>query len=220
MSNARILADLMGTNTTVPSSKLSLVSTDMPTGTTLQTVSTNFTDILSISSSDSTGVATGVTNGFSFVPSQSYVNITAKKSNSKYLIQFDGNASASTETSYGDWIVAWGFIVDPAGGTSWTQIGSGTNVSNSNNVKFYASRADASGGGNDGWHSMQLCGNYLYTSTVSAGTTLRFAIEYFHYDASAHETMYINRRTSDSGGGNAAYQGGMATTISVQEIAG
>ena len=32
MSNARILADLMGTSTTVPSSKLSLVAADMPAG--------------------------------------------------------------------------------------------------------------------------------------------------------------------------------------------
>ena len=120
MSNARILADLMGTSTTVPSSKL-------PTGTALQTVSTNFNDIISIGSSDSTGVATGLTGGFSFMPDESYVNITAKKANSKYLVQFDGNASASNDTTYGDWIGGWGFVVDPAGGTSWTQIGSGTN---------------------------------------------------------------------------------------------
>ena len=97
MSNARILADLMGTSTTVPSSKL-------PTGTALQTVSTNFNDIISIGSSDSTGVATGLTGGFSFIPDESYVNITAKKANSKYLVQFDGNASASNDTTYGDWI--------------------------------------------------------------------------------------------------------------------
>ena len=212
MSNARILADLMGTSTTVPSSKL-------PTGTALQTVSTNFNDIISIGSSDSTGVATGLTGGFSFIPDESYVNITAKKANSKYLVQFDGNASASNDTTYGDWIGGWGFVVDPAGGTSWTQIGSGTNPSNLNNIKFYSSRSDASGQGNDGYHSIQLCGNYLYTSTASAGTTLRFAIEYFHYDNSDHATFYINKKSSGTSG-TATYQGGMATTISVQEIAG
>lgn len=37
MSNARILADLMGTSTTVPSSKLSLAAGDLPSDTVLQT---------------------------------------------------------------------------------------------------------------------------------------------------------------------------------------
>jgi len=40
MSNARILADLMGTSTTVPSSKLSLAASDMPSGSVLQVKST------------------------------------------------------------------------------------------------------------------------------------------------------------------------------------
>lgn len=38
MSNARILADLMGTSTTVPSSKISLAAGDLPSGTVLQVV--------------------------------------------------------------------------------------------------------------------------------------------------------------------------------------
>lgn len=38
MSNARILANLMGTSTTVPSSKLSLGAGDLPSGTVLQVV--------------------------------------------------------------------------------------------------------------------------------------------------------------------------------------
>ena len=191
----------------------------LPTGTVLQVKSTNFNNALTYGSSDSTGVATNVTNGFSVIPSQIYVNITATKANSKFLIQFDGNASSSNDTLYGDWIIGWGFVVDPAGGTSWTQIGHGTNTTNANNVKFFSSRADASGGGNDAWHAMQLAGSYLYSSTVSAGTTLRFAIEYFHYDNASHETLRINNRSAGLAG-NEVYTGGMATTLSVTEIAG
>jgi hypothetical protein len=115
-------------------------------------------------------------------------------------------------------IGGWGFVVDPAGGTSWSQIGHGTNTSNANNVKFYVSRAGASGTGNDAWHSMQLSGNYLYTSTTSAGATLRFAIEYFHYNHSSHATLRINNRSAGLAG-DYVYMGGMATTLSVTEIA-
>jgi len=46
MSNARILADLMGTSTTVPSSKLSLGTSDMPTGSVLQVKFGEFDDDL------------------------------------------------------------------------------------------------------------------------------------------------------------------------------
>jgi hypothetical protein len=46
MSNARILADLMGTSTTVPSSKLSLVGSDLPSGTVLQVKFLSFEDLL------------------------------------------------------------------------------------------------------------------------------------------------------------------------------
>ena len=187
----------------------------------LQIQNTNFTTHLSYGSSDSTGVATGVTNGFSVIPSNIYVNVTAVRSNSKYFCMFDGNASTSADsTALGDWIGGWGFVVDPAGGTSWTQFGSGSNPSNLNNLKFFSARADAAGAGNDTWWSMQLCGNAMYTSTAAAGATLRFAIEYFHYDHAHHETLYINRRANSAAqSGNNAYQGGLATSLTVWEIA-
>jgi hypothetical protein len=186
----------------------------------LQVQNTNFNTHLSYGSADGTGVATGVTGGFSVIPSNIYVNVTAVRSNSKYFCMFDGNSSTSADSTLGDWIGGFGFVVDPAGGTSWTQFASGTNTSNTNNIKFFSARADASGAGNDTWWSMQLCGNAMYTSTAAAGATLRFAIEYFHYDYTTHETLYINRRsTSSAQAGNASYQGGLATSLTVWEIA-
>ena len=184
----------------------------------LQIQNTNFTDHLSYGSSDSTGAATGVTNGFSVIPSNIYVNVTAVRANSKYFCMFDGNMTSSTESSIGDWIGGWGFVVDPAGGTSWTQFGSGTNTTATSNVKFFTSRADASGAGNDNYWSMQCNGNAMYTSTAAAGASLRFAIEYFHYDASNHETLYINRRGGVETGVN-VYRGGLASSLTVWEIA-
>jgi len=72
MSNARILADLMGTSTTVPSSKLSLAAGDLPSGSVLQAVSTERTD---------TDSWDGMADIFS-------LNITPISTSSKILVQF------------------------------------------------------------------------------------------------------------------------------------
>ena len=194
----------------------SIIAPGMP----LQVQSTNNNTHLSYSSSDSTGVATGISSGFSVVPSEFYVNITALKANSKYLCIFDGNVTVSNDTTAGDGVNGFGFLVDPAGGTSWTQFASGLNSSNADNIKFFISRLSATGGGNDSYFSLALNGNAMYTSSAAAGATLRFAIEYFHYYHSGHQTMYINRRANSSAqSGDSTFQGGLATTLTVWEIA-
>ena len=189
------------------------------TGSPIQVQSTNNNTHLSYGTGDGTGVATGITD-FSVVQSEFYVNITALRANSKYLCIFDGNVSASTNVTLGDGINGFGFLVDPAGGTSWTQFGSGSNSSNADNIKFFATRLSPTGGGNDSYFSLALNGNAMFTSSAAAGATLRFAIEYFHYDNSNHQTMYINRRpNSGAQAGNSSFQSGLATTLTVWEIA-
>lgn len=196
-----------------------VTSAGLPAGTVLQVVSTNFNDRLTYTSNDNSGVNTSLGSGWSVIPTQSYVNITSKKANSKFLIGFDGNTGTSTNGNIADWIGGFGMVVDPAGGTSWTQIGSGQNSTVSDNIKFFKSRAAVdTAAANDGYWKMQLSGSVLYNSSVSAGTTLRFAIEYFHYHSSTHQNLLIN---SVSGlDGNETYGGSLATTISVTEIAG
>ena len=94
------------------------------------------------------------------------------------------------------------------------------NSSNADNIKFFISRLSATGGGNDSYFSLALNGNAMFTSSAAAGATLRFAIEYFHYYHSGHQTMYINRRANSSANvGNSTFQGGLATTLTVWEIA-
>jgi len=78
MSNARKLANLLGTSTTVPSSKLSLVSGDMPTGSVLQVVSGTNTN-----SSSLNGMTDLIT-----------LDITPSTTSSKILLQFSGVASS------------------------------------------------------------------------------------------------------------------------------
>ena len=194
----------------------SIIAPGMP----LQVQSTNNNTHLSYGSSDSTGVATGISSGFTVVPSEFYVNITALKANSKYLCIFDGNVSVSNNSATGDGVNGFGFLVDPAGGTSWTQFASGSNTTNTDNIKYFISRLSPTGGGNDSYFSLALNGNAMFTSSAAAGATLRFAIEYFHYYHAGHQTMYINRRANSSSlSGDSTFQGGLATTLTVWEIA-
>ena len=218
LPNGTVNADTLASN--------SVTSAKLASGAVIQVQSTNFNTELNVGSSDGTGQAT-ISTDFSFIPSASYVNITALANNSKYMLTFNGNMTAVPGSSYSlsDWIGGFGFVVDPAGGTSWTPIGGGVNSNTANNVKYFSSRSssfyDNDTVGGDGYWKQAIGGNYLYTSSVNAGTTLRFAIEYFHYDNSYHESMMINRSNSggsSSSGGNRAYQGSNATTLTVMEI--
>jgi hypothetical protein len=100
MSNARILADLMGTSTTVPtsklptipSSKLSLVSSDLPSDSTIQ---------VKHFSSTTSGAGNGtpsMSNGLELF-SKSF---TPKSSSSKIII-FTSQVSMAETSNVGDW---------------------------------------------------------------------------------------------------------------------
>jgi hypothetical protein len=186
-------------------------------GNILQVVSTNWNDKKSYGTADGSGQS--LTAGFSVIPSEGYVNITAKGDNSKFYVVWNTNSTSTGDSTLADWIGGYGLVVDPAGGTSWTRIGSGQNSSATNNVKFFSTRAAPSGaaGTNTFW-VLQGNGSYLYTSSVSSGTTLRFAVEYFHYDNVEHDTLLINRNEND-GTGDHPYYGSFASTISVMEVA-
>jgi len=185
-------------------------------GNILQVVSTNWNDRKVYANGDGSGQT--LSAGFTVIPSEGYVNITATASNSKYYVIWDTNSSASGSEQT-DWIGGAGLVVDPAGGTSWARIGSGQNAGQGANVKYFSSRAWPSATlTNDSFWVMQSHGSYLYTSSVSAGNTLRFAVEYFHYDNAGHPELLINRNPNNSTGSN-VYDGGFASTITVMEVA-
>ena len=195
----------------------------VPAGCMLNIESAWFNNQLSYNTADGTGFSSVngspiSSAGFSVVPSLTYVTLTAKQSNSRYYLNFTGNISTSTESNLGDWIGGFGFLVDTNGGTSWQHVGAGVNVNQPSNVKYFLSRASATGGGNDSYYSMQLAGSFLYTSNVTSGNNIRFAIEYFHYDNGYHEYLYINR-THVNPQSIQPYSGGLATTFTVMEIA-
>jgi len=193
----------------------------------IQTISNTFNNEYTFASGDGSGQATSLTHGFSVIPSATYVNVTAKGNNSKYLIIFQGNVSTKNGNgnSQSDGINGFGFVWDPAGGTSFSGISGSANNANSTNTKFFQCRASTylvSGGGDTYW-KMILSGSTVYTSSKAVGSSLRFAIEYFHYDNSNHDEMYINRAESSnqtaSGAGNNAYSSGNASNVTVMEIA-
>jgi|TARA_R100000149_G_scaffold47299_1_gene19091 hypothetical protein len=80
MSNARKLANLLGTSTTVPSSKLSLVTSDLPAGSILQVQNVEFTQRHHINTNSRTGLS-----------GQYAVSITPTSSSNKILVQTNIN---------------------------------------------------------------------------------------------------------------------------------
>jgi hypothetical protein len=195
----------------------------MPSGSIIQVQSTNFNTLLSYTAAAGGGQTLG--GGFSVIPTNTFVNITTSVANSKLMISFDGNMApySASSPNYSDWIGGWGFVADPAGGTTWTRIGSGQNTSDPTNIKFFSSRATTyqGVGGSDAYWAMSCSGTYLYSPSVAAGTTVRLAIEYFTYAGASHGTLLINLNGANSGslpsGGN-SFQGGFATTLTVMEI--
>lgn len=97
MSNARILADLMGTSTTVPSSKLSLGASDLPAGSVLQT---KHVIMKGIQRNTTTGSYTLVSDGTDSLQ----LTITPTSTSSKILIMT--NINSHTHNAQGG-----GFIV-------------------------------------------------------------------------------------------------------------
>ena len=196
-------------------------------GEVIQTISNTFNTEYSFGTGDGSGQATNLSHGFSVIPSATYVNVTAKGNNSKYLVLFQGNVATEGGSGSGqsDGINGFGFVWDPAGGTSFTGISGSANNTNSTNTKFFQGRASTypQSGASDTYWKMILSGSTVYTSSKAAGSSLRFAIEYFHYDNAAHPTMYINRAESSNqtaaGAGNNAYSSGNASNVTVMEIA-
>lgn len=207
----------------MPISTISTAKAVTYPGAILQIQSTNWNAVLNYAAADGTGQ--NLSGGWSVIPTNNYVNITTTSTNSKLMIMFDGNLAPGNGNNYSDWIGGWGFVADPAGGTSWARIGSGQNSGYPNNVKFFSSRANTYQGapGSDAYWAMPANGNYLYSPSVAAGTTIRVAVEYFNYaNATAHANLVINTSYSNSGSlnsGNNPYNGGFATTLTVFEVA-
>ena len=215
MSNARNLANLLGTNTTVPRAK-------QPAGSVLQCVTTNYPDdfIFTLSASGSSS-----DNGKMEVATGLNCSITPSSTNSKILYQatiyiggtlfYDigyhviKNASSTTAvTSHTDTSPCGGsYLSDSSGnairGQTSNSTPRGTGVFNSHTNETTTYRCEPL--------SMILLDHPNTTSQI----TYNFAIAYYNWSAS---TIYLNR--SNSNQQQATYDTNPVSTVVLMEIAG
>ena len=191
MSNARNLASLLGTSTTVPSSKLSLTTADMPTGSVLQVLQAVKTDTFSTTSGT-----------FVQVPDLT-VTITPSSASNKILI----TASIALASNYFAWHC--GLFQDG------TEIGKADAASNRPVSLFNGidNQTDQTSHGKASYITRELL---VSPSTTSAITfDIRAARR---FDNLGSPVTYINRSHPDRD--TISYDMRFTSTLTVREIAG
>lgn len=210
MSNARILANLMGTSTTIPSSKLSLAAADMPSGTVLQTQQTvfkgQFTDSLTTNNEEE--VVTGLN-----------CTITPTSTNSKILVQYLVHVGAA---SFYD--IGINLYRSVTANTGTHPLGTFLKDSSANDIKGAAAgnRPVSFGvatlyASNDvGIYKNLPChGCALDHPNSTSALTYSFA---FHYYAWSSAAVYVNRTSNFAN--NSQYDHMPVSTMTLMEIAG
>lgn len=172
MSNARILADLMGTSTTVPSSKLSLGASDMPSGSVLQVVTAEKTDAESIS----------VTlNTYSDVPDLS-LSITPRSTTSRIFLLGQITYSGAGYISY----FGFRFLRD----STAVGVGDASSSRTPGNSGFLQSQSADNGA--------ILTLPLQAIDSPASTSALTYKMQIRQQFGSGSQTVYINRSTSDS----------------------
>ena len=179
MSNARILADLMGTSTTVPSSKLSLVSTDMPTGTILQVKHTTIQSTQSIAYNAAQDTAL---TGFS-------LSITPSSTSSKILIM----AQIMSARSDGD---SRAFLIDIYRDSTKLTAAAAT-AQSSQLTAWIKSVSTESGNADHG----EINDTGFYLDSPSTTSSVTYSLKQRH-QTNSNMNFLINRNGSDENNGN------------------
>tara|TARA_R100001463_G_scaffold102555_4_gene156980 strand:+ start:285 stop:863 length:579 start_codon:yes stop_codon:yes gene_type:complete len=192
MSNARILADLMGTNTTVPSSKLSLGAADLPSGTILQVKNTTFTGTSTTAFASSTN--TKLTD--------LSVNITPTSTSS--IIKLEAFVTGELSNSSTHYNMVWFFYRD---NTTLTAASAGNR---SVGIQMGVARSYYSA--NDS--STPESATYMYFDSPSSTSQITYTVGIVSYYAG---NWHLNRTVADTN--DVDHERGIST-ISVTEIAG
>jgi hypothetical protein len=192
MSNARILADLMGTSTTVPSSKLSLAATDLPSGTVLQVVQGE------LGSTVTKAPAIG-----NVLDSGLEATITPSSTSSKILVQY---------SIYLGQIVSY---------NAWTRILRGsTEIGNATAEGTHRPVGNACvttfGNSADDGYSIMYAGNSFLDETISTTSATTYKIQIGSY---AGGNVYVNRSNNFEDNAN-GYDTIPLSTITLTEISG
>ena len=193
MSNARILADLMGTSTTVPSSKISLAAGDLPAGSQLQVQRTQFTgtNSISISGSRTDTVLTDLT-----------VNITPTSTSS--VIRLDAMINGEWSTMAHGTDAVWFFYRDSTKLSHTSANNRNVGILMGTAITYYT--ADQ--------NSTPEQAQYSYFDTPSTTSQITYKVGVSIVTAS---TWYLNRTVGDTD--NTSWERGISF-ISATEIAG
>ena len=194
MSNARKLANLLGTSTTVPSSKLSLSAADMPTGSVLQVQNTQYTATTSTSCADSTNVEL----------SHLTVNITPTSTSS--IIRIDAAVTGEWSNSAAIWNSNWFFYRDSTKLSAPTASNKSIGIHMGTSISIYV----------DNSTSTPENAYYTYFDTPLTTSQITYKVGVLQ-GSGGNYTWYTNRTGEDQD--NAQYERGVSF-ISVTEIAG
>lgn len=191
MSNARNLANLLGTNTAVPSSKLTVASSNLPTGSVLQVVQ----GTLGSTVTKTPGAGNVEDSGLS-------ASITPSSTSSKILIQY--SIYLGQTAGYN----AWTRIVRGS-----TEIGNGT-AEGTNRPAGNAMVTNYSQGAADTYHVMCAANTFLDSPNTTSATTYKIQI-----GAYGSNNVYVNRSHTFQDN-SAGYDTIPLSTITLTEIAG
>ena len=198
MSNARTLADLMGTSTTIPQSKvnLSLAASDLPSGSVLQVKSFTYTGTQSFNDADEPRMASDLV-----------VSITPTSSTSKMLITASLAVGFSNSPEW-----SWYVSREVSGGSTTDFLGAASVVGNRMRG-YHGGPRDQNG--SDMTNEVESYSNTLLDSPATTS-----AINYrvcFQNRWTNTYYFYLNRSGGDSNNG---YITRGISTITVMEIAG
>jgi hypothetical protein len=221
MSNARNLANLLGTSTKVPSSK-------QPAGSVLQCVTTNYPDdfIFSLSSSGNTS-----DNGKMEIVTGLNCSITPTSTSSKILYQatiyFGGtsmydfgyhiikNATSTTATTNAtDTSPCGGSYLTDSSGNAIRGQASNSNPRSTGVANFYQTVSSAA---NVTYMIVPISMILLDHPNTTSQITYNFGVTYYNW---ASSSFYINRSNQNQQAGSNLYDTNPVSTVTLMEIAG
>ena len=190
MSNARNLANLLGTNTAVPSSKLTVASSNLPAGSVLQVVQGTLGTTVTKTPAIDTVVDCGLE-----------ATITPSSTSSKILVQYSI------------------YLGQTAGYNAWTRILRGsTEIGNATAEGTHRPVGNAMVIGytasTDTYHLMYAGNSFLDSPSTTSATTYKIRVGSYNGN-----NVYVNRNSvyQDNSGG---YDAIPMSTITLTEIAG
>jgi len=222
MSNARNLANLLGTNTTVPRAK-------QPAGSVLQCVTTNYPDDFKFTLSDSNQTSD---NGKLEVATGLNCSITPTSTSSKILYQatvyigsdsfYDlgihviKNATATTATtSSTDTSPCGGSYLTDASGNLIKGQASGTTPRATGVINLY--QQHSSSATNPAWMIAPTSMILLDHPNTTSQITYNFAMSFYNW---ASQDIYLNRSKNNQQHGGSLYDTNPVSTVTLMEIAG